>query len=262
MMILATASFAYGQDNVGVCDTGFADYLLQQGEYGRAVNYLDSFCFTSSSSVPDHGLTFRRDYALLMSWKKGMPGPLFQSRFASLFQADIVLYNGGYVKTRSVLAQCDPAVIPESAIYKRSLSVDVIERRHYQSDDQNIRRIADDLSLSRRNPLLAAGTGLVPGAGYMYAGNTATGVFAAIVTGLCAGYGYWAWKNDLRPLAMTGFAVGAAFYGGSILGGYREALWRNRQQQISATEELARTLGFHQDYLNEYDRIRGLHAGE
>jgi hypothetical protein len=107
-------------------------------------------------------------------------------------------------------------------------------------------RAGDTLDRTR-SPALAALCGIAPGMGYVYAGNTATGIlaFAAVtVLGVLTGLSY---STDNKPLAIFIGMGTAFFYGGSMIGGYREAVSYNRFLRGRAAGDLSEALELDRD---------------
>ncbi|TAL31231.1 MAG: hypothetical protein EPN93_18285 [Spirochaetes bacterium] len=101
-----------------------------------------------------------------------------------------------------------------------------------------------------KSPAAALGWGVLPGMGYTYSGNRPTGILACVVISLVAGLTYLSFKTDNQPLGILfGFAA-TAFYGGSVIGGYREALRAN----LAIREQAAAR--FSEDLRLERDRER------
>lgn len=78
-----------------------------------------------------------------------------------------------------------------------------------------------------RSPRAALALGAVPGLGYAYAGNLQNGVIAFIVVGVFSALTYFSFRTDNAPLGIVFGATAAVFYGGGMVGAYREALRYN-----------------------------------
>lgn len=79
-----------------------------------------------------------------------------------------------------------------------------------------------------RSPAAALALGTVPGLGYAYAGNRQNGAIAFIVVGVFSALTYFSFRTDNAPLGFVFGATATVFYGGSMVGAYREALRYNR----------------------------------
>jgi len=106
-----------------------------------------------------------------------------------------------------------------------------------------------------KDPVCAAALGLVPGLGYVYAGNTPTGIIAFLAFSALGALAAGSFLTDNKPLAFF-FGLGATLvYGGSALGGCREALRYNEAYSRERRERLSRELDFDADrqmILREY----------
>jgi hypothetical protein len=112
-----------------------------------------------------------------------------------------------------------------------------------------------------KRPATAALLGIAPGMGYVYAGNGSTGFIALAVVSALSGLTYLAWTTDNKPLAIF-FCLGATFfYGGSIIGGYREAVGFNRWLGDRMKEDLSEGLNLEKDRQRLYDRFGIAHGG-
>lgn len=112
-----------------------------------------------------------------------------------------------------------------------------------------------------KRPAAAALLGIAPGMGYVYAGNAPTGFIALAVVSALSGLTYLAWTTDNKPLAIF-FCLGATFfYGGSVIGGYREAVGFNRWLGDRMKEDLADGLDLEKDRQRLYDRFGIAHGG-
>lgn len=93
-----------------------------------------------------------------------------------------------------------------------------------------------------RSPAAALALGAVPGLGYAYAGNRQNGVLAFIVVSAFSALTYFSFRTDNAPLGLVFGVAATVFYGGSMVGAYREALRYNRsideRMRITVMEEL------------------------
>lgn len=78
-----------------------------------------------------------------------------------------------------------------------------------------------------KKPACALMWGVIPGMGYVYAGNKPTGIFAFIVVSVISTLTYFSFATENKPLGII-LGLGATFfYSGSIIGGYRETMRHN-----------------------------------
>lgn len=73
---------------------------------------------------------------------------------------------------------------------------------------------------SIKNVKLSLLLGIIPGCGYVYSGNTATGVVAFLVVSVFSALTYFSFKTDNKPVGIFLGAAATFFYAGSVMGGY------------------------------------------
>ena len=84
--------------------------------------------------------------------------------------------------------------------------------------------------------------GLVPGAGYFYAGERGTGIVAMIVIGAGSAVTYASYRNGLDSIAVISGLITFFFYGGSIAGGYMQTVKYNNRLMETLDLKLKREL--------------------
>ncbi len=100
---------------------------------------------------------------------------------------------------------------------------------------------------SYKNPVYAAALGLLPGLGYAYAGDVPTGIIAFLSFSVLGALAAGSYLTDNKPLAFF-FGLGATLVcGGSVLGGYRQALRYNQAQSRDLRERLEGDLSLDAD---------------
>lgn len=87
---------------------------------------------------------------------------------------------------------------------------------------------AMNLSEERKSPFIGAFSGIIPGMGYVYAGEPGTGLAALIVITAGSAITWGAHINNLEPLAAVSGATTFFMYSGSIAGGYIQTVKYNR----------------------------------
>jgi len=88
---------------------------------------------------------------------------------------------------------------------------------------------ADYLHGMKKSPLTGAAAGLIPGMGYIYAGEPGTGIVALIVIAAGSAITYGAYKSGVEPLAVLSGTATFFMYTGSIAGGYMQTVKYNRR---------------------------------
>ncbi len=96
--------------------------------------------------------------------------------------------------------------------------------------------------MSRKNPDLAGGLALFPGAGYLYCGRYHDALMSFLFNGGLAYAAYEAFDSDLEALGVVIALVGSGFYAGSIYG------------SVSAAHKYNRKIS--RDFLNRLDDVR------
>jgi hypothetical protein len=90
--------------------------------------------------------------------------------------------------------------------------------------------------------------------GYVYSGNTATGIIALTLISLMSGMTYAAWKTDVKPVAVLTGTISCFFYGGSIIGGYYEAQRYNRNIDENVINSIDTVMDYDTDYRLLYNK--------
>lgn len=146
----------------------------------------------------------------------------------------------------------------EAMILKRKLAYSLLAVNNYNelldytslAKDFDLQRIYQYSKFTRdslKNPYVAMGWGIIPGAGYIYSDAVENGIIAAIVIGVCAVFTYFAVDTGNSGISLVTGAAGTFFYGGSILGGYLAAKRANNQIIKELKSYLEEELKFAQD---------------
>jgi len=99
----------------------------------------------------------------------------------------------------------------------------------------------------KKDPWKGVASGIIPGMGYVYAGESGTGIVAMIVIGLGASITTLSYRNNMDSFAVISGTVTGLFYGGSIIGGYRETLRYNNNLMDRLDLRLQRDFEFDRD---------------
>jgi len=86
----------------------------------------------------------------------------------------------------------------------------------------------ESISEQKKSPFLGAVAGIIPGLGYIYAGEAGTGIVAFIIIAAGSAITWGAHSNHLEPVAAVSGAATFFMYTGSIAGGYMQTLKYNR----------------------------------
>ncbi|MCP4136167.1 MAG: NAD(P) transhydrogenase subunit alpha [bacterium] len=112
-----------------------------------------------------------------------------------------------------------------------------------------------------KKPVAAFFLGLLPGMGYVYAGNKNTGIVALIAISITGALSYFAFSTNNEPIGIFVGAIGTFFYTGSIVGGYMETQRYNRRIMERRSRYLAEQMNFDEDRESIF-RSRGIGTGE
>lgn len=95
--------------------------------------------------------------------------------------------------------------------------------------------------IKSKSPALAGVLGVIPGAGYLYAGHKQTALSSLIVNGLMAYACYTSFEKGNKGLGILTGVFGLSFYIGNIQGSVKSAKRYNRKQQEDKIKNLERT---------------------
>ncbi len=176
----------------------------------------------------------------------------------ALFKADVLIERTYYQKAENILAVCDGASDRQLLFmsFKRRILDALLQNNYPEAGDlvtKAEKDFSDDIASGKyrelvkyaenghgkeKHPLLGAACGAVPGMGYIYAGNTPTGVIALIAVSALGGLAYLSYTTRNKPLAVF-FGIGTAFfYTGGMIGGYRETVSYNERLKGGIKETL------------------------
>jgi hypothetical protein len=107
-----------------------------------------------------------------------------------------------------------------------------------------------------KKPYNAIVFGTIPGMGYVYAGQKATGLIALVLVSALSTLTYYSFKTDNKPAGIFVGAAASFFYGGSIVGGYLST----RKYNESVTENMKNSLSTKLDIKEDRDRIYNIYG--
>lgn len=218
----------------------FTEYLVEKGEYFRAwteLRRLESY-YPGYISGEKFDVT-----ALYLMYKGRMYDEVagYDSAgetgcAAGVIITDSLILLGDYGAALSLVENREAACADNmfTEIYgRRRAYISVVTGKFYADEKKTLK---PELSAYRelveysirmhegaKSPALAALLGLVPGCGYIYAGDEGTGFVAMTVVAVFGAVTYGSYDNGIEPLAILAGAVTLFFYGGNIAGGYLEA---------------------------------------
>jgi len=231
----------YSPENI----SSFIKHLIKNGEYyrahselGRLTGYYPGYISPLCYAVTD-------SYIL---YKSGRYSDVYNKEIISedknllcvinVFKADSLINSGIYNKvllTALSINQCNDnfyeLYYKKRKVYYSILSgfndgfpPGVVKDTKYRDSYE----YAIHLSEERKSPLLGAVSGIIPGMGYVYAGEPGTGIVALIAITAGSAVTWGAHVNNIEPLAAVSGAATFFMYAGSIAGGYMQTVKYNR----------------------------------
>jgi len=100
---------------------------------------------------------------------------------------------------------------------------------------------------SQKKPALALALGAVPGLGYAYSEEKATGGVALLVISVLSALTYYSFKTDNQSIGIFIGAAAGFFYAGNIAGGYMAAKKYNRNSYNALKDDLFERLRLEED---------------
>jgi len=258
----------YSPENI----LSFTAYLVEKGEYFRAWAELRRLESYYPGYIPRENLDVT---ALYIMYKAGRYADI--SAYASANQtgcaagviiADSLLMTDQYSAGLSLIDAKTPLCQDDifSGIYSRQRAYVSIVTGDVYSDEQGT--LKPELSAyrelveytarlhdSEKSPGLAAFLGILPGCGYIYAGDLGTGFVAMTVIALSGAVTYGSYINGIEPLAIISGAVTLFFYGGNIAGGYLEAMKHNAAIDNAIKKKAGNVLEINEDVEKMYIRF-------
>jgi hypothetical protein len=238
-LILAVPAFAaadqYSPDRI----RAFTRYLIGKKEHYRALvelkrlksYYPDSITPLTFNVTENYLLFMGKQYSTVLGKPGGDSAPLFKAADL-LFKCDSAIAISDNGKLESVLSSWPPGVDPffDRCFKKRRLLAYLLERRYDKAaefcasaDFSAYRELigqARSAFLYEKKPWLSAVLGIIPGMGYVYSEEYATGVFAFLLLSADVIMTYFAFSTHNDVIGYFTGVIGGFFYAGSIAGGY------------------------------------------
>ena len=128
------------------------------------------------------------------------------------------------------------------------------------ADKYRLQRLSAELNqegtISRKNPKLAGGLAIIPGAGYFYLGRYYDGLIAFLLNAGLIYAAYESFDNGLNALGGIITFVGLGFYAGNIYGSISSAHKYNRKNTNNFIEKLKQNTKINFSTNNKMDRIQ------
>jgi TM2 domain-containing membrane protein YozV len=241
--------------------TSFTCSLIDKGEYYRAYaellrlnSYYPEYLKTSVYAVTSNYLFYKsKNYNDLLEFdfpekEDGIFIPV------SLFRVDSLIKLNRKSEAESLLAELygrEDSIDYSGYLIKRSIYLSLLNNKTTDGDDKfksqfpgynELFNYSKSVNEGRKNPYLGALAGVIPGAGYIYAGEKGTGIVSMIVIGAGSAVSYGAYRSSFDSLAVISGVITFFFYGGSIAGGYMQSVKYNDRLMDTLEMRLNREL--------------------
>jgi len=219
--------------------SSFACSLIESGEYYRAYvelirlkSYYPSAITSSAYDITSNYLFYKsKNYHDLLVFNSAEISDEIYIPL-SLFKID------SYIKMKknndAELELIKLYERPDSKYYmeylkKRSFYLSILNNQYDESiikdkftEYKDLFIYSESIYEKRKNPFLGTLAGIIPGMGFVYAGESGTGIVSMIMIGLGSAVTYGSNRNDLDSVALISGVITFFFYGGSIAGGYMQ----------------------------------------
>ena len=253
----------------------FTRYLIGRGEYYRARLELQRLASYHPGSISplifhvteDYVLFKGKQYSSIIS--KRVTGAEYLLTAADfVFKCDAYLMRYDYLKAEALLTSWNYGVDMEfdGFVIKRKFSVSFLERkfdeaeglrRSGMSDSSAARELLEQArkgGFDEKIPALAAVLGIVPGMGYIYSGQIATGIIAFLLIALNALVCYYAFRTHNNAIGYITGIIGGFFYAGSIAGAYLATRRFNMDLRDSMQESVTEKMKLEEDRGRIFDK--------
>ena len=251
---------------------GFTRYCVNRGEFYRASSELDRLNSLYPGFISPHVYSVSRNYFFFRgeqydTVKKELSVSYSPTSSLNIFNVDAFFITGDYSGMNSLVSGIPLTTGPYfEMLFKRrvlagimlddSEAIDSLERM-YSGEFSRYHELVEFAAAERereKSPALAVMLGVVPGMGYVYAGNTATGIVALTVVALTGVLACAAAANDCMATSVFLCTISSLFYGGSIMGGYLTAMRFNREVRQSVMQECIYRTALLRDHETIYNK--------
>jgi hypothetical protein len=254
----------------------FARSLIGKKEYYRALVELKRLESYHPGFLPRIAITVTENYLLFKGkqYRDILAGPLAGADMTaaaagSLYRCDAAIAMADYGKLENALSAWPAGADPflSGCRKKRELFAHLAARRYEAAirlcgNDpglpvpcaETVERARAGLLIGSKKPYAAALLGIIPGMGYIYSGDIATGIFAFLLVSIDAVMTYFAFRSHNDVIGYFTGAVGGLFYAGSMAGGYLAAQRFNVRQADSARSALMDDLRLERDREEAFER--------
>ncbi len=228
----------YSPENI----RSFISFLIRNKDYYRASVELRRYHHFYPTAAPASRLAVTGEFLLLQGkqYRAVFSMPAYFGSGPGLadtvFFADSCLLTGNYNQANTYIRQAKKnygseigGIIMRRKVYHALMTgvkgdmtslndlITLPEADEYRS----LITKGESLMALSKSPILGAGLGIIPGMGYIYAGETGTGVLSFVMISLCATLSYLGFRYKTEAAGIFFGAVATFFYTGSIMGGYR-----------------------------------------
>lgn len=251
----------------------FTRHLIGKKEYYRAFvelkrlkSYYPASIAPLTYNVTEHYLLFAgKQYSALFGKPAGGSAPLFVVADL-LFKCDSAIMVSDSATLEAALTSWPPGVDPffDRCFKKRRLMAYLLERRYGEAselcagaDFSAYRELIEQARTGfshEKKPWLSAVLGIIPGMGYLYSEEYATGIFAFLLISADIIMTYFAFQTHNDVIGYFTGVIGGFFYAGSIAGGYFAAQRFNVQRTGAHTTSLMDTLRLEDDREDIFNR--------
>ena len=247
----------------GQTDLSFADALLREGDYFRAVSEYKRFIFFNPEAIEADtaqigigtSLLFAGQYGLLSQWFEALPETSGIMPVATLLASRGAIESGAPASALVILRSCEQArQFDHLSEYSYLSGIALVGSGDYRTAAENFSLVDESSSFysrassynsllnetpieSMKNPTVAGVLGIVPGLGYAYSGHYGTAVASLVVNGALAWGTISAFQNDNNEAGWALGVLGIGFYFGNITGSAQSATRYNDYVTTQFVEE-------------------------
>ena len=237
----------------GQADLSFADALLREGDYFRAVSEYKRFIFFNPEAIEvdtaqigmGTSLLFAGQYGLLAQWFEALPETSGIMPAAALLTSRGAIESGTPASALAILRSCEQAMeFNHLSEYSYLSGIALVGLGDYRTAAESFSSVDESSPFYSRassyasllneapienmkNPTLAGVLGIVPGLGYAYSGHYGTAAASLIVNGALAWGTISAFQNDNNEAGWALGVLGVGFYFGNITGSSQSAIRYN-----------------------------------
>lgn len=256
--------------------TGFFSRLVAKKEYYRAAHELRRLYSYHPDTFSLQSFVITEEFLLFRGGQfKAVPSVHLNygvkpAPASGILYVDSYLMRGDYKKAEEGILQWSSVKDKELNVFfdKRKLFLSVMkgatgaEEEFYKLVEAGslngypkLKSEGTALFESMKSPFLGAALGLVPGMGYVYGGETGTGIVSFIAVSLCATLSWLGFRYNTPSAGIFLGAVATFFYTGSIVGGYRLADRHNGLLRSRISRLATRELEMYRDQQRIYNRF-------